>query len=159
MQINSKHYILPSNSEVVSAFFWIFSSRKFLTPVDLYINHCARLEDKIALSRMSIVSARCDQELPYRFRKCTSEFQLNSRKGLVSTRHFSFFTIIRDFLSVALGYQEELALSHETYYAYMAFGRKAPKLRNVWQFDLFFIKDIEAIKEVRFLCKISCILL
>lgn len=129
--------------EVVSAFYWVFSSHKFLKQVDLQIRHCAQLMEKSEISRMGIVTARCDEGLPYRFRKIKSDrcvFELQSRQALVSTRYFSFFAAVRDWLYSP-------SRPDDTLYVYIVFGKKI-RIHNVWHFDFYFLKDIEPLIKV-----------
>ena len=138
-----KEFKLPYEADIVSGFYWLFSSYKFLQPVDLIIKHCARLEEKGSTSRMSIVAARCDQDLPYKFRDKDGVFELQSREGLISTKTFSYYAIARKyFMQFVSEYSPAAFIQNDTYYVFKVFGKKSGS-RNTWHFDFFFLKDIE----------------
>ena len=141
--ISISAYKLPYEAEIVSAFYWVFSSHKFRKPVDLQIQHCARLQQKGSTSRMSFIVAKCDQELlPYKFRKRDGVFELQSRQGLIPTKQFSFFAIIRDYVFPGLE-PAASTQSDDTFYVFKVFGKKCGS-RSLWHFDIFFLKDIDA---------------
>ncbi len=138
--VNIKEYKLPFEAEIVSGLYWVYSSYIFLRPIDIIIRHCARLEEKGSTSHMSFVTARCDQELPYNFRNIDSSvFQLQSQEGLISTKKFSFFTIVRKIFMFGL---EEVGLIQNNFYVFKVFRKKFGSRNDTWQFDFFFLKEI-----------------
>ena len=139
--VSIEGYSLPYKSEIVSAFYWVYSSHRFLKPVDLVIQHCAQLEDKESVSRMGFVTAPCNQDLPYKFVRKEGVFELQSRQGSLSTKRFSFFAIIRYYLSVLGPAESPSSTQNHTYYVFKVFGKKQ---LQAWHFDFFFLKDIEA---------------
>ena len=133
--VSIEGYSLPYESEIVSAFYWVYSSHMFLKPVDLVIQHCAQLKDKESVSRMGFVTAPCNKDLPYKFVRKEGVFELQSRQGSFSTKHFSFFAIIRDYFL-----ESSSSTQNNTYYVFKVFGKKQ---LQAWHFDFFFMKDIE----------------
>ena len=138
--ISDGKFEIPDDAEVVSAFYWIHSSYKFLKQVTLHLDHCAHIEKNFSDQRMSFIIGRCDQEvLPYKFKRFKGVFDLKSREASISVKSFSFFAIIRNWWS---GCHDELKITNETFYAFKVFGKKSYS-QKVWQFDFLFIKDRE----------------
>ena len=83
-------YEFPEKSHLVSAIFWLCCEPrcKFMVPVSLEIQHCARLEN---VSKLSFVKALCSQEsLPYTFRRQHSgRFTSSSSYGFLELESFS----------------------------------------------------------------------
>lgn len=155
--VHVKKYEIPQfeEYEVVSAFYWVAASRKFLKPVDLIIKHCVRLETENEVAQMEVVSARCNQEeLPYSFQKRKAVFELKSRKGRISTQQFSFFTILKNLSCLSI--PTFIPSLHNIYYVYMVFGQKSKQLCNQWLFDFFFLKDFDPHTMVRQLTHVAC---
>ena len=143
--ITSGHFNIPQHSEVVSADYWIYSSRKFLKPVDVQLQHCARLSSEEDCSQMQFIIARCDQkQLPYKFSIKNGVFSPNNRQGLISLTKFSILGIIRNFASHFLVEPtDHTPRAHNScYYVFRVFGRKLSS-QNTWQFDIIITKDIE----------------
>ena len=142
--ITSGHFTIPQHSEVVSAFYWIYSSRKFLKPVDVQLHHCARLSNDKDCSQMQFIIARCDQkELPYKFSIKDGVFSPNNRQGLISLTKFSIIAIIRKMFNSSLVEPTECVSGplNDCYYVYAVFGRKLLS-QYIWQFDIIITKDI-----------------
>lgn len=141
--VHLKDYKIPQfqKYELVSAFYWVASSRKFLKSVDLKIKHCVHLKTDLDVAQMEVVSAKCNQEdLPYLFERRQSIFKLESRESQISTRHFSFFTNIWNLSCIAPSFRPHLPSS--CYYAYMVFEQRSKLLAHRWLFDLYFLQDI-----------------
>ena len=62
------NFNILQHSEVVYVCYWIYSSRRFLKPVDVQLQHCARLSSDEDCSQMQFIRAWWDQkQLPYTF--------------------------------------------------------------------------------------------
>ena len=83
-------YEFPENTHPVSAVFWLRCEPrcKFVVPVSVEIQHCARPEN---ISKLSFVKAVCSQEsLPYTFRRQRSgRFTSSSSYGVLELESFS----------------------------------------------------------------------
>ena len=153
--ITAGHFNIPQHSEVVSAFYWIYSSRKFLKPVDVQLQHCARLSSEEDCSQMQFIIARCDQkELPYKFSIKNGVFSANNQQGLISLTKFSIIGIIRSIVSYFLVEPTDyIPRPHNScYYVIRVFGRKVHS-QNTWEFDIIITKDIHPYLKV---CECLC---
>ena len=149
--ITSQEFDIPLDSEVVSAFYWIYSSHRFIKPVTLELQHCARIDNEEVASCMSFIVARCNQEkLPYQFKKKEGVFIPHKTTGNISVISFSIFAIIKMVAlscGMTMNMLEEPVAAHihqhkptRYSYQYKVFGRKCnPK---VYQFDFLFYKDL-----------------
>ena len=83
-------YEFPENTHPVSAVFWLRCEPrcKFVVPVSVEIQHCARPEN---ISKLSFVKAVCSQEsLPYTFRRQRGgRFTSSSSYGVLELESFS----------------------------------------------------------------------
>ena len=143
--ITSGQFSIPHHSEVVSSYYWIYSPRKFLKPVDVQLQHCARLSSDEDCSQMQFIIARCDQkELPYKFSIKNGVFSPNNRQGLISLPNFSIIAIIRNAFSFSLlePTDDIPRPLNNCYYVFKVFSRKLSS-QNTWQFDIIITKDIE----------------
>ena len=90
----SGHFQLPTNSELVSAVYWVFSPHKFSQPLTVDIEHCAAPSQ---CSNLSFIRTKCTQKkLPYQFKELEGGvFSQNSTYGSISVNHFSGLSIKR----------------------------------------------------------------
>ena len=73
---------IPSNSELLSAVYWIFSPHKFKKPITVKIQHCAALSSDQQCSKLTFVRTKCTQkELPYTFKELDQAFNLDLKSG------------------------------------------------------------------------------
>ena len=95
----SGQFQLPSNSELVSAVYWVSSPHEFVKPITVEIQHCAALSNDKQCSQLTFVYTKCTQkELPYIFKEREGGvFSPQSSYGILSLYHFSGISIIRRF--------------------------------------------------------------
>ena len=99
----SGQFQLPSNSELLSAIYWVSSPHKFTKPITVEIQHCASLSNDEQCEQLTFVRTICTQkELPYIFEEHVGGvFSHHSSYGSVSLSHFSGLGIVfRFFLRV-----------------------------------------------------------
>ena len=86
---------IPSNSELLSAVYWISSSNKFAKPITVEIQHCAALPSDEQCSKLTFIYTKCTQkELPYVFKELVGGvFSAHSSYGSLSLSHFSGIAI------------------------------------------------------------------
>ena len=86
---------IPSNSELLSAVYWIFSPTKFAKPITVRIQHCAALSSDKQCPKLTFIRAKCTQKnLPYIFQQLPGGvFKPHDSYGSLSLRHFSGLAI------------------------------------------------------------------
>ena len=154
----SGQFQLPSNSELVSAVYWVSSSHKFVKPITVEIQHCATLSNEKQCSQLTFVYTKCTQkEIPYIFKEREGGvFSPHSSYGILSLYHFSGIGIIRFFRrssrvqpspaqlqtpQPALGQIEVLGQ-----YRARLYTRKL--LINEWKVDFIVTKDLDTCSTV-----------
>ena len=122
----SGQYELPKGYKLASAIYWIRSPGKFVKPITVEIQHCARIDDD---AKLSFVEAKCNQkDLPYTFGfSSKGSFTSQSSYGVISLSDFSGRGVA----------QEELG--HENYCAQVYYEQR---LDN-WYFYFCLIKDMD----------------
>ena len=85
----SGQFQLPEDSDLLSPVFWISATSEFTKPVTLEIQHCALTENEKVLSDLSFVSAKCSQDLPYKFKQLDGGVFTHSSYGSIQLSHFS----------------------------------------------------------------------
>jgi hypothetical protein len=99
-------YMIPENTSLVSAFFWLRCEPQctFTKPITVEIQHCSTKQD---LSKLKIVRALCSQKpLPYKFKPLVGgRFDTNTSYGAIEVAGFSGF-----------GVTEETSVSERLYY-------------------------------------------
>ena len=87
---------IPSNSELLSAVYWISSPHKFAKPITVRIQHCAVLSSDKQCSKLTFVYTKCTQkEGPYIFKELVGGvFSTHSSYGSLSLSHFSGLAIV-----------------------------------------------------------------
>ena len=87
----SGHYTFPTNSQLVSAVYWMYCPVKFCKRVTLEVQHCSKQTEGL-----SFVRANCTQEqLPYTFQSVeTGVFSESSSYGSIELSHFSGWAIV-----------------------------------------------------------------
>ena len=140
--VTSKEFEMPSDTKVVSGFYWIFSSLEFLKPVNVQLQHCVHIDNEQLASKLTFAIARCDQEqLPYKFKIRNGIFLPNENYGSLSLKSFSILSILVK-LSAACIVSMSPWLQCPISYQFQVFGRKKRGV-NTWQFDFVFCKDLE----------------
>jgi len=93
----SGQFQMPSDCELLSAVYWVYSPHKFTKPLTVEIQHCAVLSSDQQSSELSFVSTKCTQkELPYMFKlRDGGVFSPHSSYGGLALTQFSGFGIIR----------------------------------------------------------------
>ena len=89
-------FILPEDTELVSAVYAISVSKPFLKPVQLEIQHCVSIEKPAHSKYLSFATAPSD-EAPCDFQpvKEAGEFSIGSRYGSIYITEFSRWSIIK----------------------------------------------------------------
>ena len=86
-------FILPEDTELVSAVYAISVSKQFLKPVQLEIQHCVSIEKPADSNYLSFATASSDQP-PYQFKPVEGgEFPIGSRYGSIYITEFSLWII------------------------------------------------------------------
>ena len=91
-------YEFPENSHLVSTIFWLRCEPvcKFVKPITLEIQHCAKLENVSTLN-LSFVRAVCSQkQLPYTFKQLPGgNFTSHSSYGAIELNSFSGVGVVQ----------------------------------------------------------------
>ena len=84
---------LPEDSQLISAIYWISSSRAFLKEVTVNIQHGAVITSEEQCTEFKFIVAKCSQEvLPYKFKKIGKGlFNTHSQYAAIKVKQFSFF--------------------------------------------------------------------
>ena len=86
----SGQFQLPTNCELVSAVYWVYSPHKFTKALVVEIQHCAALSNDEQCEQLTFVRTMCTQkELPYTFTEEGGVFSYHSSYGSLSLTHFS----------------------------------------------------------------------
>lgn len=82
----------PEGNELVSAVYWLYSPVKFVQPLTVEMQHCAK---PTAIPSLRFVIAKCSQkDLPYKFKFLQGGvFTAHSYYGSVALSHFSILGI------------------------------------------------------------------
>ena len=82
---------LPENSQLISAIYWIYTSKVFLKEVAVNIQHYADIKNEGQCSKCKFIIAKCSQkELPYTFKEKEGLFNPNTQYGTIKVKQFSF---------------------------------------------------------------------
>ena len=88
-------FILPEDTELVSAVYAISVSKPLLKPVQLEIQHCVSIEKPAHSNYLSFATAPSDQP-PYQFQPVKGGiFSVGSQYGSISLSGFSIWSIIK----------------------------------------------------------------
>ena len=88
-------FILPEDTELVSAVYAISVSKQFLKPVQLEIQHCVSIEKPAHSNYLSFATAPSDRP-PYHFQPVEGGiFAIGNRYGGISVSGFSIWSIIK----------------------------------------------------------------
>ena len=86
---------IPSNSELLSAVYWIFSPHKFKKPITVKIQHCAALSSDQQCSKLTFVcTKRTQKELPYTFKELDQAFNLDLKSGTTLSKSQEGFCLL-----------------------------------------------------------------
>ena len=89
-------FILPEDTELVSAVYAISVSKQFLKPVQLEIQHCVSIEKPAHRNYLSFATASSDKaSCEFRPVKGAGEFFIGSRYGSISITEFSLWSVIK----------------------------------------------------------------
>ena len=135
----SGQFVLPQNTSLVSAVYWLDSEPqcKFLLPLSLEMQHCAMSSQT---SRLSFALARCSQKtLPYTFEILDGgEFSSLSDYGCIQLQHFSLITLLK---------RKILGRDNVRYRARLYYIKREENLRDI---HFVIIKDLKAHLKVRY---------
>ena len=102
-------FILPEDTELVSAVYAISVSKPLLKPVQLEIQHCVSIEQPAHRNYLSFATAPSDQP-PYQFKPVEGgEFSIGSRYGSLYITEFSLW-IIKKFKSLTRRFHRSTSL-------------------------------------------------
>ena len=83
---------LPEDSQLVSAIYWVSSSKEFLKEVAVNIQHCAAITSEEQCSEFKFIVARCSQDvLPYKFKEKNGLFNMHTQYATIKVKQFSLF--------------------------------------------------------------------
>ena len=89
-------FILPEDTELVSAVYAISVSKQFLKPVQLEIQHCVSIEKPAHNNCLSFATAPGDEaSCEFQPVKGAGEFSIGSRYGSIYITEFSLWSIIK----------------------------------------------------------------
>ena len=89
-------FILPEDTELVSAVYAISVSKQFLKPVQLEIQHCVSIEEPAHSNYLSFATAHSDEaSCEFQPVKGAGEFSIGSRYGSIYITEFSLWSIIK----------------------------------------------------------------
>ena len=81
---------LPESRQLISALYWVSSSKVFLKEVSVNIQHCAYIQSEEQCSNCNFIIAKCSQkELPYTFREREGLFNSHTQYGAIKLKTFS----------------------------------------------------------------------
>ena len=127
----------PENRQLISALYWIFSSKIFLKEVVINIQHCAVIKNEEQCPTLKFIIAKCSQKvLPYRFREREGGFNPHTQFGTIKCKQFSIF-------GVTASADEKL---HNT--ALMLYKQRTPIPLSV-DFHLVVVMDLEPLHQVK----------
>ena len=93
--ILSGPFKLPENTQLISAIYWISSSKVFLKKVAVNIQHFAVITSKKQCSKFSFIFAKSSQkELPYTFHEREGSFNPQTQYGTIMVNHFCLLGMI-----------------------------------------------------------------
>ena len=88
-------FILPEDTELVSAVYAIFVSKPLLKPVQLELQHCVSIEKPAHSNYLSFATAHSDCP-PYHFQPVEGgKFSIGNQYGSISLSGFSIWSIIK----------------------------------------------------------------
>ena len=91
-------FILPEDTELVSAVYAISVSKQFLKPVQLEIQHCVSIEEPAHSNYLSFATAPSDEaSCEFQPVKGAGEFFIGCRYGSIYITDFSLWSIIKRF--------------------------------------------------------------
>ena len=91
-------FILPEDTELVSAVYAISVSKPLLKPVQLEIQHCVSIEKPAHSNYLSFATAPSDEaSCEFQPVKGAGEFSIGSRYGSIYITEFSLWSIIKRF--------------------------------------------------------------
>ncbi|XP_019860001.1 PREDICTED: sacsin-like isoform X2 [Amphimedon queenslandica] len=89
------NFVLPENTEFVSAVYAISASQPLSEPVMLKIQHCVSIETSDHINSLSFATASDNQPSPYQFQQIEGgNFSIGERYGCISVTEFSLWSII-----------------------------------------------------------------
>ena len=89
-------FILPEDTELVSAVYAISVSKPLLKPVQLEIQHCVSIEEPADSNYLSFATAPSDEaSCEFQLVKEAGEFSIGSRYGSLYITDFSLWSIIK----------------------------------------------------------------
>ena len=96
--------ILPPDVELVSCFYKIETTGKFLKPIELYLQHNVELTSQEECEQLAFIKAKGPP--PYKFEllpiKIDQEFKPNDNSGVIKVSDFSVFSIVKQKLKSLL---------------------------------------------------------
>lgn len=143
----SGQFQFPEGAELISGIYWIATSVKFVKPVTIEIQHCARMAEHLQQpSCLTYIVAKCTQEdLPYKFKILKGGvFSPSSRYGSIKLTQFSGLGIssrILQPLMRRLGFRAHQSESGvKTYCARLYYSRSGI---HCWEVYFAIMWDIE----------------
>ena len=127
----SGSFILPSNVDPVSCFYWIRTIGEVNRPIKVYIEHCA-VGDIQYIRNLNFAIAHFDIEPPYIFQlsNARQEFSVANNFGAIYVNDFSIFSIIWKRLR-----------GHQVFrYVWMVYYRQIQV--DIWEIDIIVTKDL-----------------
>ena len=134
-------FILPEDSELVSAVYTISVSKPLLKPVQLEIQHCVSIETHSHANYLSFITSSSEC-CPFQFQSVDEgSFPVGGRYGSILISEFSLWGIIQT-IKDWLCYSSQLYIAQALY--------EIQRLGREWDLVFLFGKDLNAIKMVYF---------
>ena len=127
----------PENSRLISALYWISSSKEFLEEVAVNIEHCAVIKTKEQCSSFRFIIAKSSQTVvPYTFKEREGYFNPHTQYGTIKLKRFCAIG--------ATAPTDDTTDSAETRCAALMFYKKRMTCPFVADFHFVVVKDLES---------------
>ena len=139
----SGQFEFPEGAKLVSGVYCIHTSHCFTRPVTIGIQHCSTVDKSVETEHLSFVVSTGDQ-LPYCFQTLEGgKFSTKNLMGYIEVHHFSFLSIISNYLSSLI---MPRLFSPKLYRAYLWY--KETRSRDKWDVYFTIIPDTDLHFEV-----------
>ena len=141
----SGSFILPTDCQPISCFYWIQCSRKFCKQVEAHLQHHAELSDDDSEDLDFIVSSSPKSSLPYQFQFANKDnnvtFPVGSKRGVIHTNQIDESTVF-----AIVWKKTNPKLGNDFIYTWMVYHRQI-KI-TIWELHVVVTKDLEPFKQV-----------
>ena len=143
--LSSGTFILPTDCQPISCFYWIQCSHKFSRQVEAHLQHYAELSDDDSKDLDFIVSCSTESSLPYQFEYANKDnnttFPVGSKHGVIHTDKINESTIF-----AVVWKKTKPKFSNDFRYIWMVYHQQI-KI-TIWELHVVVTKDLEPFKQV-----------